>query len=280
MNKTGYASELYKSVYYNDSVTGYNESTLIQRRIANTGYYDLASVYPFSVDSLDLFAPPRDAITTTVITNPLGNNSTMIGEDYKLHAVAECNLFRMAILPENHRRNIKKCQVQALTLVSISPADNADDLINLYPNLIKRHNINGVTAYTPDQLRTLLKVPGAVLFKVRCVEYGIVNVSLFYIYKDDAYYHLSCQSDHGYKINSNFLMMYDAIRFFKSLGLNRVEIGSHPDGAINDGLARFKTGFSTCTLPNQIFKYIHKPDIYAKLCVDRDLNGYFPAYRQ
>lgn len=292
MNRTGYASLEYIDVYNqqplihkmlaDDYDIGY--VGLIKRPIPNTEYYDIASIYPFCVDQgAAEFHYAFEAVTSTIITDPLCDTYFYDYEKYKDHAVVKLKDYDFTKMPDNHKRNIKKYRAGSrdgfcYTEVCINPTYHAGSLQGIYPNLIKKHNITGATAYTNNQLKKLLEVPGTVLFKVFSGS-QIINVSLFYIYNNNAYYHLSCQTDEGYKNQSNFTMMYDAIMFFKSLGLGYLEIGASPDGAKSNGLKRFKEGFATEIRNNYIIKRIHRPDIYEQLCYNRVDNGFFPLYR-
>ena len=105
-----------------------------------------------------------------------------------------------------------------------------------------------------------------------------INYSLFYMDGDNVYYHLSAQSPEGYKKNSNFIMMDYAIRFFKNLGFDQLELGASPDGDSGSGLKRFKGGFANRVLPNKIIKLIHNKEIYDRLSKGKE-GDFFPLYR-
>lgn len=280
----GYSSEQYISVYGDEQI---GVSSLVKRVIPNTEYFDISSVYPFLGTNLDKYHYiPEEAVSATIITNPIGG-SIELGSNpnkviYKSHSVVNLAEYDFKNLPENHKRNIKKSNVYVE--VATNPIDWLPSVDHTYKNLIRKHNITGLTAYNRQQLATLLQVPGAVLFigsdvanSDYCGRGEIVNYTLFYVMGNDAYYHFSCQTDFGYQLNSNFALMHQALLFFKNLGLDRVEIGAVPDGG-SAGLARFKQGFATHQVNNYIEKRILRPDIYDILSKDKQ-GDYFPLYR-
>lgn len=289
MRLTGYSSPEYKEVYkkHGEILDDY----LIRDQI------DISTIYPFV--SRVLLIPykhtgkSRGLVSGTFVTNPLIDyDYELDGEKYKEHFFVDLSKFSYDKLPENHKRNIKKAisgifddTGYLTTEVATRPDRHYADVYYLYKNLIKRHDIKetSFTHYDEDQMKQLLSVPGTVLFKT--FKHNsffhvptIVNYSLFYIDESDVYYHLSCQSNEGYKFQSNFMMMYTAIEFFKGLGFNRLLLGSVPDGSNGDGLRRFKKGFSTDSTWNYIIKYVYDQKKYDILSKNKS-GDFFPLYR-
>lgn len=292
----GYASPEYQQVYakYGEiSGPGY-----INRQIPGTDFIDRISVYPFMPVRLDeyfIYFNPRKSISDFIITDPLkddyisekdlwrmknrGFQGTVTKEKYKDHAVVKLKDFDENKLPENHKRNIKKSVAEGTSIQICRNLFKHTDMFDFtYKTLKERHKIadNAWTNYSKEQLDQLLKVPGAVLF--RADHNMLAGYDLFYIQSDCVYYHIGCLSNRGYEVRANFLMMFEAIKFFKSLGLDRLEIGSVPDGASGDGLRRFKMGFANMSLPNYVYKIVHNKEVYEELSKGRD-NSFFPNYR-
>lgn len=291
---TGYCSLTYADTYRSQGEIlelGSSRAVMLKRPIADTAFFDVCSIYPFLTcidpyylmsDVFDVFKKHRP-VSALIITDPLVGG---VSEDriplqpYKQHHVCTLNKYSIKDLPENHRRNIRKAQKSLQVMIEHPPqVDNTwlHIYADIYKNLIQRHNIKPTanTFYQKEHFRTLMGAPGAVLFKCLDGEY-VVNTSLFYITGKNAYYHLSCQSENGYKLQSNFLMMHTAIEYFASLGLDRLEIGATADGASTDGLARFKAGFGDDVLWNYIGRSILRADIYEQL---GGTGEFFPAYR-
>jgi hypothetical protein len=292
----GYASQEYQNVY---AKHGEIKNGFVHRQIPETSYVDRISVYPFF--SEHILHEHSNEITTTLITDPLGDHFNLARfclahngylkhqEVYKEHAVVDLAKFDESKLPENHKRNIKKCDKNHIyTEVVANPEGYAKYACVGYKNLIKRHNISpdAWTHYSKEQIWDLvLKVPGAVLFNTmqNSDEYdredSLLGLALFYIQGSSIYYHASFPySEDFYKLQANFDTMFTAIKFFKALGLDRLEIGSVPDGASGEGLRRFKHGFANMNLNNYIYKIIHQPSTYEELSKNKTTTM-FPAYR-
>ena len=281
--KTGYSSEEYKRVYPNYAPV----DDCIIRDICD-GYVDYINVYPFFMEKDNAcYYWGSSVVSATMVTNPL--SGLTIGYPYKEHYIVDLPSYDFKDLPENHRRNIKRyikedSEVTLVSRIVTNKHDGIEDYIhNYYQNLVKRHNISGVTDYSKGQIRQLIDVPGAVLFEtlyyksIFHIPYTI-NYSLFYIDGDDVYYHLSAQNDEGYKLASNFVMMHTAITFFKSLGLNKLLLGAVADTSAGNGLQRFKKGFSTESRWNHIVKYVVNNEKYVELSEGKT-GDYFPLYR-
>lgn len=284
----GYASPEYQQVY---AKHGEVRDGMIYRQIPGTPYTDRISVYPF-YPLEDVAKSHTNEITTTLITDPLTEHYSPITcflklrykssqEKYKDHAVVKLKDFDESKLPENHKRNIKKCNKECYVDVVTNKQTQLDFFNKCYENLKARHNIseNAWTNYSMTDLHTLMNVPGAVLFKSSWEEFQTLGYDLFYIQSDCVYYHIGCLSESGYDHKANFLMMFEAIKFFKGLGLDRLEIGSVPDGASGDGLRRFKQGFANMSLPNHIYKIIHNKGLYGELSKGKEDSVRFPKYR-
>lgn len=304
MIKTGYSSDEYKKVYSSSTVHVDLEDS-VTCIFSNTGgrpatAKDLASIYPFDVENRSYMPKSTETtVTTTIITNPLIERphlAAQVGLDnmikYKEHYIVDLQSYDVAKLPENHRRNIRKNDKNKgldLPFVTVEICANPvlwhNRVSDMYDNLVERHDIKegSWTAYSREQIKMLLEVPGSVLFRV--LHYNnifhlpdVVNYSLFYIDGPNVYYQLSSMSSKGYKANANFIMMHEAITFFKGLGFDKLLLGAVPDGG-SDGLLRFKKGFSTSSSWNYIIKHVNNQPLYDKLCEGKEDNGFFPLYR-
>lgn len=295
--KQGYSSPEYRNVYKDKGeIRDSNPPTIVRDST------DLSTIYPFTTQPL-IYIPyqctykSQGLVSGVFITDPLEENVTLDTlklmecdnvkvEPYKTHAVVDLQSYNSSKLPTNHKRNIKKCKEKGGLFVTIStnPVDMHGGVKVFYDTLKERHSIKETswTNYSYEQIEQLLKVPGTVLFEVVKERWEggreIFNLSLFYIDRENVYYHLSSQSDDGYRLNSNFIMMDEAINFFKRLGLNKLLIGGKADGSAGEGLWRFKSGFATETRENYIIKVIYDQEKYATMSKGKEGN-FFPLYR-
>lgn len=298
----GYCSKEYRSVYGESLLYPREEGNLVldglllKRSISND-LFDLSNVYPFftnynncSLSDLYEKAKESQAVSLVLITDPLNpiymdlsTGPDIQIDSFKLHYICNLKNYEFRKLPENHRRNINKSKKENLLVIPSIIEDvekEAKSIFDIYQNLVTRHSIKGVTDYSVQQIEKLISVPGTFLFKVYDSVGHLINASIFYISGEigNIYYHLSCQTEEGYKLNSNFLMMHTAIALFKQLGFNKLELGAGADGKSSEGLCRFKEGFSTETIKNLIIKIVLRQEIYNKLSENKN-TAFFPAYR-
>lgn len=294
--KQGYSSKEYAEVYSKHGEI-FSELGIIRRPIEDTDYHDEVSVYPFYPEYRDVFyygTSSKKCISGTYISDPLAKDHFLYKSDgyevYKTHYIVDLQSYDFNKLPENHKRNIKKNDKNVReghstylipeVVAKVDPI--AADMSYVYQDLVKRHNITGYTNYDLAQFKQLIKVPGTVVFRTtkHLTDFHLpsrASYALFYIDKDNVYYHMGFGLEESYKLNANFILMHSAIEFFKRLGLNKLLLGSVPDGG-NDGLRRFKEGFSNESRENYILKHIYNEEVYDRLSKDKSTNM-FPAYR-
>ncbi len=281
MPKTGYASTEYAQVYENENsqIFGFPYENFLKNKIPNTEYYDYCNVYPFLANNYHWLADDFDknAVSSVLITNPLREvviNRSMELEVYKEHSIVNLKDYDLSKISEGHRRNIKKSSLEIK--VHAEPLKILDIVIAYKNDLKERHGITGITDYTKEQLAKLISVPGTFLFTAQDGSY-YCNTTLFYVQDNDVYMHFSYQGQGGIEKNANFKMIHQACMFFKQLGLDRLLLGSVPDGG-NSGLSRFKKGFASELKNNYIIKTIINKELYSKLSENKT-DGFFPSYR-
>lgn len=287
MFDNGYYSKEYQQVYKVHGTIDH-ETNMIVRPIPLSGYQDAISIYPFDLDahqhSLEVAERHAGIVSSIGISDPLGMPLTdrPSTEAYKHHHICDLKKYSEHTLPENHRRNIKKCFKTGHIAMNMLPnvIGTAAACHQVYQNLVRRHEIPDAwfTNYSQEQFEHLLEAPGAILFQYFGKDNALEGISLFYFNGANVYYHLSAQSEVAYENASMFGMMHTALRFFKKLGANRVVLGSVPEGG-SDGLERFKAGFSHNWKHNYITRIIHDQEAYEILSKGKESTGFFPQYR-
>jgi hypothetical protein len=108
-------------------------------------------------------------------------------------------------------------------------------------------------------------------------------MALWYISRDTGYYHLGACSEAGYELRALFGLFWYAIEYFGDSGLRLLGLGGGAGlpGSAEDGLSRFKRGWSTRTCPVYLCGRILDPAAYHALAARTGPPGtsYFPAYR-
>jgi hypothetical protein len=162
------------------------------------------------------------------------------------------------------------------------PASMLDEWAALYSNLVRRHRIDGVAAFSRAAFDRQLRVPGLVMFRaVQGTE--SVGTTLWYVQDEVAYYHLGAYSEAGYDLRASFALFWRALEHFSEAGLRWAALGGAAGvrADADDGLARFKRGWSTGTRTAYLCGRILDAERYAEIAAERAPGGtqYFPAYR-
>jgi hypothetical protein len=273
---------------------------VVERTIAGTGLRDAMGPYPLLAcqewEALgdDLEEIGSDLVSVVAVADPLGafreENLRRAFPDlmrpFKQHFIVELDSAPASFVANHHQRNARKA-LGKVDVALVEPAEAAEEWIALYSNLIDRHRIRGIAAFTPLSLRQQLSVPGASLFAARH-EGRLVGLTIWYGQQGNAYYHLGAYSDLGYELRASFALFWRAFEHFTATGVRLLDLGAgaglDTDG--EDGLTRFKRGWSTTTRPAFLCGRILDREAYQALSAAKasagtgaDM-GFFPAYRR
>ena len=254
------------------------------------GPYPLFACRDWSSLHMDLDEIKHELISLALITDPFGDYDAgylrLCFNDavfpFKEHFVVDLNRPIHSVVSDNHRRNTEKVSPQVLVERCGQPARYLDEWIDLYTNLIRRHQIAGIAAFSRDSFAKQLCVPGIVAFRAR--HEGItVGMLLWYIQGNVGYYHLGAYSEHGYELRVSFALFSFALEHFACNGLRWLNLGAGAGikGDNTDGLSRFKRGWATGTRTVYFCGRIYNHARYAEIVKATGLGTttYFPAYR-
>lgn len=269
---------------------------LLERPIAGGAGRDATGCYPVFACrdwqrlGRDLDAIGEDLISLVFVADPFGNfvraDLERVFPDrlvhFKDHFVVELGAASASAIATNHRRNAKQA-LKALSIeIAEAPAALAGEWSALYANLVARHGIGGVAAFSSRALALQLEVPGLTLFVARR-EGESVGMVLFYGQDDVVYYHLAAYSDLGYDLRASFALFSRAIEHFADAGMKWLSLGAGAGLAsdADDGLSRFKRGWATSTKPAYLCGRIFDREGYRRICEasGKAQTSYFPAYR-
>jgi len=269
---------------------------LLVRNVANTDYQDAMGCYPlFCCEdwerlSDDLEELQDELVSVALVTDPFGNfDIEMLRRcfpdkmfHFKDHFVIDFSLEDSTKISGNHRRNVDKAMREVVVERCGPDSTVLEDWVSLYDVLIKRHNISGLTAFSRGAFEMLFKVPGLDVFRV--IHQGeTVGITLWLTHNNVSYYHLGAYSERGYELGASFPIFDTAIEYFRSQALRGLNLGAGAGiGAKQqDGLSRFKQGWSNATLPVYFCGRIFDRDRYAKIMNETVMsaNDFFPAYR-
>jgi hypothetical protein len=203
---------------------------------------------------------------------------------FKDHFIVDVTLPFERRASEHHRRYARAARRNLTIEHCADPMSVAVDWIRLYVHLIERHDIRGITRFSPALLEQQLALPDLFAFRASDAE-GAVAMALFLRAGDHAYYHLGASSPRGYAQRASFGLFALALEHLADRGVRCVDLGAGPSTAAGEGegLVRFKRGFATGSLPTWLCGRIFDREAYAAL-VSRhgggDDGSFFPAYRR
>jgi hypothetical protein len=202
---------------------------------------------------------------------------------FKEHFIVNLSVRPLDAVSNHHRRYARRALRQLVVERCEPPERQAAVWQSLYANLVRRRGITGIRAFSPTSLEAQLRVPGAVLFQARTGS-QVVGMTLWHVSGDTGYYHLGACSEAGYELRALFGLLWYAIECFADSGLRWLGLGGGAGVAASadDGLRRFKRGWSTETRQVYVCGRIFDPAAYHALAVQTGglSTRYFPAYRR
>jgi hypothetical protein len=265
---------------------------LIARPIPGCEAYDAVGCYPvlacedWSALATDLADLDERFVSMVAVTDPFGDwDDGLLATSFparhglfKQHYVVDLTADPRQFVHAHHRRNARKALAAVEVELVMEPLPLLAEWQRLYQVLRDRHQVKGVTTFPGDAFLHQLLVPGMVALVARA-EGQVVGMVLWLISGDRAYYHLGAYDETGYALGASFAIFSTAITVFASqvrwlcLGAGAGLV------AADDGLSRFKAGWSTGVRPVYLCGRIGQPALYHELSGMASTSGYFPAYR-
>jgi hypothetical protein len=266
---------------------------LLERSIPGATYRDAMGCYPlfacrdWSRLPEDLNALGEDLVSVVVVADPFGAGDEFLRRcfdrviPFKEHFVVD--LARPEVSPSSHhRRYIRRALREHIVERVVAPTGFSEEWTRLYGNLIERHGIRGLPAFSPRALAQQLAVPGMVVWRARR-DGETVGATLWLQHGDVAYYHLGAYADAGYRSRASFALFSTAIEAFAAMGVRWLDLGGGAGAGATeaeDGLTRFKRGWASGSRTVYLCGRVLAPTHYRRLTESLPPTGYFPAYRQ
>jgi hypothetical protein len=269
---------------------------IIQRHIPGSPQLDAMGAYPLFVCpdwsglASDLDEVGDDLVCVGLVTDPFGGYDEAylqrcfpdLVRAFKDHFVVDLRC-HAATVSRHHRREVRRALRAVSVEVCPDPMALAQDWIELYGALMQRHDVRGVSAFSPRALTAQLAVPGLVMMRaVRDSE--SVGALLSYVTGNVAYAHLAGYSDYGHSVGASYALIGLAIEYFAELGLHYLDLGAAAGVSEigSEGLTFFKRGWTTETRTAYFCGRIFDHEAYQAICANKGIvpDGYFPAYRR
>jgi hypothetical protein len=271
---------------------------IFKRAIPGTAQWDAMGCYPLFACrdwrhlacDLEALEEQGELVSLTVVTDPFGDYELNdlrrafpdLARPFKEHFVVDLRQPLSRTACAHHRRNARR----ALSSVEVdwcAPEAALDEWCALYQHLIRRHQVQGLAAFSRESFARQLRVPGMMVFRARH-QGETVGMTLWYRSDERAYYHLAAYSPRGYELKASFALFWEAGEEFARAGVRWLALGGgagiNNEGA--DGLTRFKSGWATATRTAYLCGRIFDQRAYAKLAAAAGTSSetYFPAYRR
>lgn len=265
---------------------------VLERSIDGTDMRDLMGPYPlFACADWSRLADDVEALRDSVVSlvlvvDPLaGVGAAQLERAFPDHLRAFSTHFIRdldgpATFTAHHRRTLRRAARAVEVEVCAEPLERLDDWTGLYEELVARHRLVGVSAFSRESFRRQFALPGLIV--LRAVRHGrTVAMTLWLEDAPNAHYHLAASSSEGYEFGASYALVATALEHLRERGVRWVNLGGVPVGARDDGLAYFKRGWADAERPAHLCGRILDRDAYAQLTggARGAAAAWFPAYR-
>lgn len=293
----GYLNPLYAESFLEIGQPLYlprSKGWLIKRQIPGTPFFDAMGPYPLFfcenwdllVDDLDLFR--NELVSISLVIGPLNklptsHYSTYFDRffPYKDHYLLDLTLPLEQTISSGRRKDARRAGRNLSIDYKVSPHIELQEWETLYVNLVERHQITGIRAFSHSGFEKQLSIPGVHFFRA-ILNGETIGGNLYIIQSDVAYFHLSAFSDEGYKNGAAYAVKWAAIQHFSNR-VHWMNLGgstSNFDGQLS-GLDQFKKGWSSGTAKSFYCGKILNQEVYQALVRTNNAQDIerFPAYR-
>lgn len=267
---------------------------ILKRSIGDTGFQDAMGCYPlYSCTEWaglpeDVLAQQQMLVSLVLVTDPFGHiNETILAPmdpeaffHFKNHYIVNLDGELDRGISSHHRYYARRVLRRFNVMKIENPELIKADWLKLYAQLIARHGINGIAAFSPEAFRAQLAMDSMQIFAA----YDGKQVLGIQLWMDDGqyvYHHLGAYAEAGYKHGVSYGLLWFALHWFQDQNRVAADLGGGAGTQRkNDGLTAFKKGWTARTEPVFLVGKILNPAIYEKLTGSVSAtDSYFPAYR-
>lgn len=184
------------------------------------------------------------------------------------------------------RKNINRAKREHVEVYEAQAADDIREFHRIYTQTMERNQALDSYYFPLDFFEAFFRnMPTNARF-VMAKYKGRVVAATLYLHDNDSVYSYLGGADHSaQQVRPTNALVYDTILWAKRQGKKRLVLGGGYQP--NDGIFRFKSSFSPLVAKFYVYRRIHMPVEYERLCKawteyyrsDLDPDRYFPAYR-
>jgi len=253
------------------------------------GCYPLFACADWSRLHLDLDELAVGPVSLAVVTDPFGDYDEGrlrqcfpdLAIPFKKHYVVDLSKPVGSVVSKHHRYEARKA-LRALT-VQLHPDPPAflDEWMELHGQLVARHRIKGVAAFSRAAFARQFRTPGLVLLWAGYRGAPVAALTCF-VHGEAAYAHILGCADAGYAHGALYALLWSAIDHFAG-SVRWLDLMGVPGArdAGSEGIRRFKRGWTGETRPAWLCGRIFDKRRYAAIvnATGTARASYFPAYR-
>ena len=269
---------------------------ILERRIPESPYHDALGCYPlftcqdWSLLHADLESVGDDLISLALVTDPFGDYDRAYLQHcfkdvvipFKEHYIVDLQRPLNEIGGKRRRKHahqaLKKIRVEACE----QPGQFVETWSSLYANLIERHQVTGIRAFSKTAFARQLGIPGTVVLQAT-YEGTIVGAQIYFMQDEAVHCHLGAVNEAGYDVGAFYALDWYSFEYFAGqarwldLGAGA---GTASDGT--DGLSQYKQGWSTDTRTVYFCGRVFDRERYQEITAAKGVGvtTYFPAYRE
>jgi len=178
------------------------------------------------------------------------------------------------------RRSIRKAGKQGIKIHSAKKSEDIDSFKRVYDSTMSSHHASKCYFFPLSFYSGLARMKGSALFTAT-IDDRVVSAGWFVSCGKFSHYFLGGSDPEHRNLGSNSAIMFEAIKWAKSMGCKRFCLGGGYQGS--ESLLKFKMSFSGKTTAFQTFRRVHDQERYHTICrtmnIDFGAGEYFPAYR-
>jgi len=294
---TGYSHPLYAASFTEFGIPCYLPTCsgwILERQIPDTSYRDAMGLYPlFFCDNWEYLTDDFETLGNQLVSISLviGPFSQFPNEKYsryfeiflpyKDHYILDLSLPLDETVSKGHRRSARRALKNLEVEVVVPTKSGLGDWAHLYEELVKRHQINGIRAFSRQSFEKQMSIPGTIYFQVTH-QGRVVGGNIYYLEGEVAYAHLSAFSEEGYRLGAPYAVKWFALQHLSQL-VHWVNFGGSTGSNQEHltGLDYFKMGWSSQTGKSYFCGKILGEQKYKELVLRKQVGetNWFPAYR-